>query len=374
MEKRIVFKFGTNVLRNSEGVLDENRIKGFAKSIAEIKKNGSDVLVITSGAVGLGAKALGIDPRDKSKDSLFNKQACASVGQSHLMKFWEDAFHEFGIIVGQILLTEDDFSTRKRYLNLRNTLNRLLECGVIPVINQNDVVSTSELSNVCFSDNDKLSALVASKLDADLLVILSDIDGLFDKNPKEHADAVHIKTVEEITPEIEALATGASKGGTGGMITKIQASKVAVNSGAMAVILNGKKEGIIDDFFLGKDVGTKFLKNHKIMSSKARWIAYATNIEGGVKINSGAKIALIENNKSLLPIGVIEVQGEFQAGDVITISDEEDREFARGVANYSSEEARKIVGVHSDEIQSILDKKISDDIISKDNLVILWVF
>ena len=181
------------------------------------------------------------------------------------MKFWEDAFHEFGIIVGQILLTEDDFSTRKRYLNLRNTLNRLLECGVIPVINQNDVVSTSELSNVCFSDNDKLSALVASKLDADLLVILSDIDGLFDKNPKEHKDAVHIKTVEEITPEIEALATGASKGGTGGMITKIDAAEIATSAGIHMIIANGSNMDSIYDILSGKSVGTLFVsKNYHI--------------------------------------------------------------------------------------------------------------
>ncbi len=370
MAKRLVFKFGTNSLRNKEKDIDVARISGYVADIAEQIKNGNNAIVITSGAVGLGAKKLGLDPKNTSKNSLFDKQACASVGQPHLMKIWEDCFAAHNITIAQILLVEDDFSNRRRYLNLRNTLNRLLECGVVPVINQNDAVSTSEIETVCFSDNDKLSALVASKLDADMLVIISDIDGLYDKNPKEHKDAKHIKVVEEITPEIEALGSGASSGGRGGMITKIEASKVVTNSGALAVILNGNREHVIQSFFNGDEIGTKFLPN-KTLSSKARWIAYATNIEGKIYINQGAERALTQENKSLLPVGVTKLEGKFSQGDVISILNSEEKEIARGIANYNSPDFEKIMGEHSEDIPKILGFKISDDIISKDNLVIL---
>ncbi len=366
MGKRIVLKFGTNILRDQNGEIAAGRINSFIEQIVGLIKGGDEVIVVTSGAVGLGAKKLGIN----SKNSLFDKQAAASVGQSLLMKIYEDCFDKFNITVAQILLTEEDFSNRHKYLSLRNTLNRLLELGAVPIINQNDAVSPSELEHVAFSDNDKLSALVASKLDADLLVMVSDVDGLFDKNPKEHADAQLIRTVEKITPKIEKLASGASDGGRGGMITKILAAKVATNSGGKAVILNGKVDGIISKYFSEKNVGTEFLPN-KTLRSKQRWIAYATNITGGVKVNDGAKTALVQNNKSLLAIGTIELEGFFNAGDVILILDNSGAEIARGVANYSSDDVQKILGVHSEKIEEILGFKTSDDIISKDNLVIL---
>ncbi len=363
---RIVFKFGTNILRNDNGEISLTRLYSFIEDIATLRKSGKEVLVVTSGAVGLGAKKLNVD----TSQSTVLKQAAASVGQQILMSIWQDGFEKYGICVAQILLTEEDFSNRKKYLSLRNTLSKLLELGIIPVINQNDAVSPSELEHVCFSDNDKLSAIVASKLDADLLVMVSDIDGLFDKNPKEYPDAKKIDVVEKVTSKIEKLASGASLGGRGGMITKLSAAKVVTSSGLYAMIVNGKKPQIIKKIFEEENVGTLFLPT-KVLSHKKRWIAYATNIMGEITVNSGAKTALIEKQKSLLAVGIVDVKGDFKAGEIISIYDENGLEFARAVVNYNSDECKKIMGAHSDEIEQILGYKLDDDVVIKDNLVLL---
>lgn len=363
---RMVFKFGTNILRNDNGEISLTRLYSFIEDIATLRKSGKEVLVVTSGAVGLGAKKLNVD----TSQSTVLKQAAASVGQQILMSIWQDGFEKYGICVAQILLTEEDFSNRKKYLSLRNTLSKLLELGIIPIINQNDAVSPSELEHVCFSDNDKLSAIVASKLDADLLVMVSDIDGLFDKNPKEYPDAKKIDVVEKVTSKIEKLASGASLGGRGGMITKLSAAKVVTSSGLYAMIVNGKKPQIIKKIFEEENVGTLFLPT-KVLSHKKRWIAYATNIMGEITVNSGAKTALIEKQKSLLAVGIINVKGDFKAGEIISIYDENGSEFARAVVNYNSDECKKIMGAHSDEIEQILGYKLDDDVVIKDNLVLL---
>lgn len=366
--KRVVFKFGTNILRNDEGDISLSRLYSFVEDISRLYKQGKEIIIVSSGSVALGMKKL--CPVKTASNTTVDKQAAASIGQPFLMKIWQEGFEKYGITVSQVLLTEDDFSNRRRYLNLRNTLNRLLECGIVPIINQNDTVSTSEVAQVCFSDNDKLSALVASKLDADLLVMVSDIDGLFDKNPKEFDDAKLIPVVEKVTSKIEKLASGASLGGRGGMITKLAAAKVVTNSGSNAMIANGKREGIIKKIFNNEDVGTVFLSTNKL-SSKQRWIAYATNLRGSVIVNDGAKRALIEKQTSLLPIGIVAISGCFECGEVINILDETGCEFARGVANYTSEECEKLLGVHSEKIKEILGYNKNDDVISKDNLVLL---
>lgn len=364
--KRVVFKFGTNILRNEDHDICLSRLYSFIEDIAKLYREGIEVLIVTSGAVGLGVKKLGMD----SPQTTVDKQAAASIGQPMLIGIWQDGFDKFGINISQILLIEDDFSVRKRYLSLRSTLSRLLEAGIIPVINQNDVILPSELEHVSFSDNDKLSALVASKLDADLLVMVSDIDGLFDKNPKEYKDAVKISVVNKVTPKIEKLASGASMGGRGGMITKLNAAKVVTNSGAKAMIVNGLVPNIIRKIFEEENVGTLFLSNNKL-SSKQRWIAYATNIRGEIVVNEGAKTALIEKQKSLLSVGMVEIKGTFEAGEVVGILDDKGIEFARGVTNYNSKECECIKGKHSFEIKDILGYMQSDDVINKDNLVIL---
>lgn len=302
------------------------------------------------------------------------KQACAAVGQSRLMSFYENGFGAYDIPIAQILLTEDDFSLRHRYLSLRTTLNKLLEFGVVPIINQNDTVSTIELNDmlagikVCFSDNDKLSALVSSELDADLLILLSDINGLYTSNPKENPDAELIREVDCVTDEILALGTDASEGGRGGMKTKLEAAKLVTRFGGKVLIANGKEPSVISRIFEAEELGTMFIPTDENLSGKKRWIGYATNVRGKLIVNSGAKKAILENCTSLLPIGVLEVVNEFKQGEVVSIVDEDGVEFARGMVNYDSEECKKIAGSHSDNIVKILGYKNYDAIITRDNI------
>ena len=371
--KRIIFKFGTNVLRNDDKEISLSRIYSFIEDISKLHKEGKEIIIVTSGAVGLGAKKLNVD----SSESLSIKQACAAVGQSQLMSIYEDGFNKYASNTAQVLLTEDDLSNRIKYLSLNNVLNALLGLNVIPIINQNDTVSTTELEEsgcplygVSFSDNDKLSALLASKLDADLLVILSDIDGLYDANPKENPDAKLISDVKELTAEIEGYAQSASKGGRGGMITKLQAAKVVTHSNGHVIIANGKKPQVIKKLFNNEKMGTTFYPVEEL-SKKRRWIAYATNITGQIIINDGAKKALIEKNKSLLSIGIIQINGIFDRGDVVSILDENNKEIARGIANYNSDDCKKIQGEHSDNIYTILGHKNYDAVITKDNIALI---
>ena len=369
---RIVFKFGTNVLRNDDKEISLSRIYTFIEDIAKLKSLGKEVIIVTSGAVGLGAKKLNVD----SNESMSVKQACAAVGQSRLMCIYEDGFDKYGYTTAQILLTEEDFTQRIKYLSLHDTLNTLISLGAIPVINQNDTVSTEELAfykdafQVSFSDNDKLSALVASELDADLLVILSDIDGLFDDNPKENPNAQKIDIVQEVTEEFQSFAQNASSGGRGGMKTKLEAMKVVTRSGGMGVIANGKEPHIIKRLFDKEELGTIFLPSENL-ANKKRWIAYATNIQARITVNNGAKDALIEKNTSLLPIGVLNIEGDCQKGDIVSIIDANGVEFARGMVNYNCSDCKKIIGHHSDEILDILGYKNYDAIITRDNIAIL---
>lgn len=368
--KRIVIKLGTNVLRNDEGEVAVSRIYSFVEDISKLVKSGKEVIVVTSGAVGLGKKKLNLD----STEGDGVKQACAAIGQSRLMSYYEAGFATFDIPVAQILLTEDDFSMRHRYLSLRTTLNKLLEFGVVPIINQNDTVSTIELDDmlagmqVCFSDNDKLSALVSSELDADLLILLSDIDGLYTANPKEDSSAEFIREVECVTDEILGLGTGASDGGRGGMKTKLEAAKLVTRFGGKVLIANGKIPYIINKIFNAEELGTMFIPTEENLSGKKRWIGYATNVLGKIIVNSGAKSAILDKCTSLLPIGIIEVVNDFKQGEVVSICDENGIEFARGMVNYDSEECRKIAGAHSNHILEILGYKNYDAVITRDNI------
>ncbi len=371
--KRIVFKFGTNILRGEDGSVSLPRVFSFIENIAALVKAGKEVIIVTSGAVGLGRKRLGLEG---SKGTAL-KQACAAIGQSKLMSIYENGFDSYGLVAAQILLTEDDFSIRTRYLSLRTTLNKLLELGTIPVINQNDTVSNVDIipryenMQVCFSDNDKLSALVASELDADLLVILSDVDGLYNENPKTNPNAKIIREVDEVTDEICAMGTDASEGGRGGMRTKLEAARMVTRFGGKVLIANGTVPYIIKKIFDGEDYGTMFLPQNEGLSDKKRWIGYATNIIGKIVVNNGAKKALCEKRKSLLPIGVTSVINTFDKGDVVSILDEEGNEFARGIVNYDSLSCKRVMGNHSDDIMKILNFKNYDAIITRDNITIL---
>ena len=368
--KRIVIKLGTNVLRNEDGEVAISRIYSFIEDMAKLVKNGKEVILVTSGAVGLGKKKLNLE--STAEDGV--KQACAAIGQSRLMSFYENGFGIYDIPIAQILLTEDDFSLRHRYLSLRTTLNKILEFGVVPIINQNDTVSTIKMNAVlsgmktCFSDNDKLSALVASELDADLLILLSDINGLYTANPKEDPNAKLIKEVDGVTDEIMALGTDASEGGRGGMRTKLEAAKLVTRFGGKVLIANGKIPYVISKIFDKEDIGTMFLPSSENLSDKKRWIGYATNIRGQLIVNQGAKKAILEQCSSLLPIGILNVINDFKQGEVVSICDEDNVEIARGMVNYSSEECRKIVGAHSDNIEAILGYKNYDAVITRDNI------
>ena len=371
---RVVIKFGTNILTNDEGEVSLPRVYSFIEDVSKLQKSGREVILVSSGAVGLGKKKLGIE----STEATALKQACAAIGQSKLMSIYENGFDQYNLVVAQILLTEDDFSQRKKYLSLRITLNKLLELGVIPIINQNDTVSTIELdelcdndTKVCFSDNDKLAALVASELDAELLVILSDIDGLYDSNPKTHPNAKIIPVVKKVTKDILDYGEEASTGGRGGMKTKLEAARLVTRSGGIVLVANGKTPSVITQIFSQKDIGTIFLPNDEMLSGKKRWIGYATNILGKLIVNYGAKKAIVEKESSLLPVGVVTVLNEFKKGEVVSILDENEREIARGIVNYNSDDCKKIIGAQSEDISKILGHKNYDAIITRDNITIL---
>jgi glutamate 5-kinase len=371
--RRVVIKLGTAALMREEGGIQMSRFYSFVESIAALKREGREVLLVSSGAIGLGAERLHLQ---RKPQLLALKQACAAVGQGRLMSLYSDAFDQLGITAAQVLLTEEDFSNRRRYLNLRNAITKLLEMGALPVINENDTVSTAEIESldssvkVSFGDNDKLSALVASKIEADLLVLLTDVEGLFTANPAEHSDARLIPVVEEITTEIENLASGPSSAGRGGMKTKIEAARVATHSGCATIIASGKLPSVIDRIFAGENPGTLFVPS-QTLPGKRRWIAFATTVKSALIVNDGARRALVEGKASLLPAGVLEVRGEFERGDAVSILDDQEREFARGIVNYSSEEARRITGKHSDRIDELIENRNYDALITRDNMAFL---
>jgi len=343
--RRVVVKVGTNVVMRDDGAIALGRVYGLVESVAGLRAAGKEVLIVSSGAVGLGAQRLGLAERPKV---LSMKQACAAIGQSRLMAVYEAGFERLGVVTAQVLLTEDDFSHRDRYLNLRGTLNKLLSLGAVPILNENDTVSTAELVAAAggpsvFGDNDRLSALVASKVEADLLVILSDVDGLYTGNPRTDASARLIPLVPSITPEMEEGAGGSGSRGRGGMKTKLEAARIATAAGALALIASGREPGVLDRLFAGEEIGTLFLPG-RALAGKKRWIAYASLPAGTLTVNAGARAALVERNASLLPAGVVALLGEFEKGDVVRLVDEAGHELARGIVNYAAADARRLVG------------------------------
>jgi glutamate 5-kinase len=377
--KRVVVKVGTNVLTRENGEMALGRIHGLIEELVDLIRGGLQVIVVSSGAITMGMDRLGLKERPRF---LPDKQACAAIGQIRLMSVYEQAFHRFGIATAQVLLTEDDFANRVRYLNLRNTLSRLLEQGVLPIINENDTVSTSEIETEAgerrniFGDNDRLSALVMSKVGADLLVLLSDVDGLYALDPAAAARGegreLPIPVVLEVTPEVEALARAGSERGRGGMLSKLRSIKVALESGGLAVIANGTRPGTLGRILQGEEVGTLFLPRRKIPSRK-RWLAYAAAAAGKVTVNAGARQALVHGNSSLLFAGTVAITGELKRGDVAAIVDESGTEFARGIVNYSTRDALPLLGKRSAEIAELAGKdgKDYEEFISRDNIVVV---
>ncbi|MFA9396658.1 MAG: glutamate 5-kinase [Clostridiaceae bacterium] len=364
--KRIVIKVGSSTLTYKNGLLNLNMMEQLVRQISDMKNRGIEIIFVTSGAIGAGMGKLSLNKRPKT---IPEKQATAAVGQGILMHMYEKLFSEYSVTVAQILLTKEDLNHRDRFLNSRNALFCLLSKNVIPIINENDAVAIDEIK---FGDNDTLSALVASLTDADLLIVLSDINGLYDKNPSTNTDATLIKEVENITPAIENCAgVAGSNLGTGGMITKIQAAKICVNSGNAMVIVNGSRKGVLGNVLNGNDIGTFFkpLDNH--LSSRKKWLAYASDIKGNLIIDEGAKLAIRDKNKSLLPSGIKKIEGCFSKGDVVSILDIDNLEIGRGIINYDYKDISLIKGCKSSCIEEILGHKNYDEIILKDNLVII---
>lgn len=339
--RRVVVKVGTAIVTGDEGEFCAERVTPIVRSIAALMKDGRQVVLVSSGAVGLGRGWLGLH-RSRLED-LVTRQACAAIGQSLLMDAYKNLFSAWDVKIAQVLLTEEDFTNWRRYSNLRRTMEKLLGFGVLPIVNENDTVSTAELESVvagsrapAFSDNDRLAALVMSGLEGDALVLLTNVDGLLRQEAGELAGVIPL--VEEITPEIKALAAGRSAGGRGGMRTKLEAADIAMNCGGAAVIANGQDPGTLDRIFAGETVGTAFLPS-KRMRGKRRWIAYAADVRGRVVVDAGAQRAITQGKASLLASGIVRIENHFAPLDVIGIVDGEGREFARGIANIASEEA-----------------------------------
>lgn len=364
--KRVVVKVGTSTLTHSTGLLNISRIESLVRQLSDIHNKGIEVILVTSGAIGAGIGRLGFKERPKT---IPEKQACAAVGQVTLIHMYEKLFSEYGKSCAQILLTGDDMAHRTRFLNARNTFSALLSMGVIPIVNENDAIVVNEIK---VGDNDTLSAMVASLVDANLLMILTDIDGLYDCNPKANKDAKLIHIVEEITPEIEECAGGAGSSlGTGGMITKINAAKIAISSGTSMMIINGSEPNIIIRAIDEEEVGTLFKGNSNPLQGKKHWLAFETRCKGKIIIDKGAEKALIEDHKSLLSTGIVAVEGPFDESEVVSIINEDGVDIANGITYYSSEEIDKIKGNHSNLIESILGYKHYDEVVHADNLVIL---
>ena len=364
--KRVVIKIGSSVLTNEYGEISEGVFDEIAGEISRIKSRGIEPIIVSSGAIAAGMKKLnlGVKPRDISM-----KQAIAACGQSALMWYYEKAFSAFGEKVAQILLTHDVLSVRKRFLNARKTLFTLLGMGVIPIVNENDTVAVEE---IMLGDNDNLAALVTSLVEADLLVLLTDIEGLYNKDPRNHRDAELITLIDEIDERIEEIA-GETLGRTttGGMRTKIEASKTAAAFGVPTIIANGKKPTKLSEIFSGKDVGTLFLPAKEKLKGRKHWIAFTLKLSGEIRIDDGAKRAISSSGKSLLPAGIKDVSGEFEVGELVRCVDERGKEVARGLSSYSSDDIRKIAGAKTSEIERILGYKYSDEVIHRDDLVVV---
>ena len=362
---RVVVKIGSSLIASKAHGLDLKKISAYAGAVAHLRKEGYEVLVVSSGAIASGLEKLG---RNLRPPTLPEKQAAAAVGQSRLMWAYERSFKARGLKVAQILLNRDDLTDRKRFLNARNTLTALFNFGVIPIINENDTVAVEEIR---FGDNDTLAGLVTHLVDAQLLIILSDVEGLFTQDPRLNSQATLIHEVQAVTPDIEALA-GSTSGieGVGGMASKIQTAKKVAAYGVPTVIAPGKKVNVLIGILRGKGIGTVVLPRTNRLKSRKQWIAYTLRSKGELILDPGAIEALREKGKSLLPSGIRGVDGGFEVGDAVSCVDQKRREVAKGLVNYGADELAQIKGVKSAEIAGILGYKYYDEVIHRDNLVI----
>jgi len=364
--RRIVVKVGSGLITApGEGPVAP-RISALADDLAALVKDRREVALVSSGAITTGMARLGLPARPRS---IPEKQAAAAVGQSALMWQYEQAFKPHGIKVGQVLLTRQDISDRPRYLNARNTLLTLLDFGVLPVVNENDTVAVDEIK---VGDNDNLAALVAHLIDADLLVLLTDVDGLYTGDPRRDPDARRLETVEAVTEDIQRLVYDtAARVSVGGMSTKLEAAQKANASGIPMVIASGKDPGTLHRLLKGEAIGTYFQPRDDRLASRKRWIGFAVPLQGRLTVDAGARRALTERGKSLLPSGLVEVEGEFLAGAAVGLAEGDGPEFARGLVNYDADELRKIRGAKTTDIERTLGYRGLDEVVHRDNLVLL---
>lgn len=363
--KRIVIKVGTSTLTDSFGKLNHVKIKAIAKALTSLRKEGKEIVLVTSAAISAGMERLGLVERPST---IPGKQAAAAVGQGILMQIYEKMFAEYDQVVAQILMTREDSVKRARYTNIRNTFNTLLAGGIIPIINENDAVAIDELK---IGDNDTLSAQVASIVDADILIILTDIDGVYTANPSTDSMAKLLHEISVIDEKIEQAAGGVgSKYGTGGMLTKIQAAKIAVSSGIAMVVASGEDDEVISRILAGEEIGTLFLSRKNRLQFRKRWLAFGARLKGKLEVDKGCVKAIL-NGSSLLPAGVISSEGDYQAGDTIGIYMENGQEFARGLINYSCNEVEQLKGIKTTDIMKIIGYKSYDELIHRDNLVVM---
>jgi glutamate 5-kinase len=362
--KRIVVKIGSSSLTHQDGGLDRQKLLKHVGEIARLKADGHQVVLVSSGAVAAGFKLLGFPARPKH---IPEKQAAAAVGQGVLIEEYGKAFAQYGYTVAQLLLVRKDFKTRDRYLHAFNALSILLERGVIPIINENDSVVVDELT---FGDNDMLSALVAGLVKADLLVILTDIDALYNKDPRKYKDAEPIYHIRDISEEIERMAQGAGSAlGTGGMRSKIEAAKVAIHSGVPVFLGNGQKPGILQDAINRHREGTYFATEKTSLAARKHWLAFHSESRGRLIVDNGAKQALCHAGKSLLASGVRSVEGDFQPGDVVSVCDDQGRVFAKGIVNYTAKELDQVKGCDSHQIVRRHGQPV--EVINRDYLTII---
>lgn len=364
--RRVVLKIGTRVLTRPAGGLDSKVFARLAGEVAAVRHDQREVLIVSSGAIAAGRKLLNLGP---VRLTLPEKQAVAAVGQPELMAHWSRAFHRHGLKAAQVLLTHEDLADRHRYLNSRNTLLTLLGQGIIPVINENDTVAVEEIK---LGDNDKLSALVAGVVDADLLVLFSDIDGLCDHDPGAHAEAQVIPVLREITPAVaECAGPTPSPVSVGGMSSKLEAARTVQTMGIPTFIGNGKTPGLLPRLLEGKIPGTLILPSGRKLRGRQYWIAYAQKPRGEVRVDAGARRALVEGKKSLLPSGVIGVQGRFEPGDAVRVVDPKGEEFARGLVRFSASDLERIKGLKTSAIEAVLGACDYEEVIHKDDLVLV---
>lgn len=360
----VVVKIGTNALSRNDDTIDESVIANLARQIARIRESGRQVVVVSSGAIGAGIGILGLDRRPRD---LARLQAVAATGQARLIHAYDDALAKHGLLASQLLLTAEDFKSRRRYLNVRNTLSMLFEYGVIPIINENDTVSVDEIK---FGDNDQLAAMVTSLLPRPLLVILSVVDGLYDGDPNDPASHP-IPLVVNWDEQILRMAQDTtSRRGTGGMKSKLEAVRSANAVGENVIIADGRRPDVLDRVLDGEEVGTLFLARDVALPAWKRWIGYTIRPKGSFRLDEGAKNAVRGGGKSLLPIGVVAVEGRFQAGEVVSLRDVEGNEFGRGLTNYDAIDAARIAGLRTDALAEKLGRVSYHEIVHRDNLVV----